>query len=401
MRQEDWILRLKDQLADYKETVPEKLWEDIEKKLPATNVSCRNKVVPMWRRVGVAAVLLCLVIGGVYWLLDMPTQTTSVSHTPAVSCKTICSSFSQSSQSSQSFNNQLSLSLPEKFVRIDTSSAVLSESLSVEENAVDSQSEEVVNSLEEKKDVLAMTEKSLRLPSHHSYKRGDYVRSSHSSHKGEGDVSIQLYAQNTLQSETMNADPVRMSAQMAGQYYMQETMDGKRMMAPICLVGYEECAKHYQPISFGLSIGWRFADRWTLNSGIVYTKASSDFIHVMGRNRLVDEQRLHYVGVPLSVSYSIWRGKGFSAYVQAGGQIDLNVDAATTTNGTEYEIRKDRPQFSVASSAGVQYDVFPQLGVYVEPGVRYYLDNNSQIDNIFKDKPLEFGLQLGLRWNLK
>lgn len=49
---------------------------------------------------------------------------------------------------------------------------------------------------------------------------------------------------------------------------------------------------------------------------------------------------------------------------------------------------------------GIQYDVLPQLGLYAEPGVKYYFDNGSPLINIFKDKPLNLNLQVGLRLNI-
>ena len=62
---------------------------------------------------------------------------------------------------------------------------------------------------------------------------------------------------------------------------------------------------------------------------------------------------------------------------------------------------RDDVQWSVNAAAGAQYDVIPQLGVYVEPGVKYYIDNGSAIENYFKDKPVSFSLQVGLRLNIK
>ena len=32
---------------------------------------------------------------------------------------------------------------------------------------------------------------------------------------------------------------------------------------------------------------------------------------------------------------------------------------------------------------------------------KYYFDNGSRVQNFFKDKPTNFNLQLGLRWNLR
>ena len=57
-------------------------------------------------------------------------------------------------------------------------------------------------------------------------------------------------------------------------------------------------------------------------------------------------------------------------------------------------------QWSANASLGIQFDVIPQLGIYAEPGAKYYFDNGSHIDNVFKDKKLNFNLQFGLRWNI-
>jgi hypothetical protein len=38
--------------------------------------------------------------------------------------------------------------------------------------------------------------------------------------------------------------------------------------------------------------------------------------------------------------------------------------------------------------------------LYAQPGLKYYIDNGSQIQNIFKEHPLGFDLQFGLRVNL-
>jgi hypothetical protein len=59
---------------------------------------------------------------------------------------------------------------------------------------------------------------------------------------------------------------------------------------------------------------------------------------------------------------------------------------------------KDRLQWSIGSSLGVQYNILPQLGVYAEPGIRYYFNNGSDVSNFFKDKPTDFHLELGLRF---
>ena len=53
------------------------------------------------------------------------------------------------------------------------------------------------------------------------------------------------------------------------------------------------------------------------------------------------------------------------------------------------------------AAAGVQYNFIPQLGIYVEPGIKHYFDNGSHIRNFFKHHPTNFNLQVGLRLNIK
>ncbi len=60
---------------------------------------------------------------------------------------------------------------------------------------------------------------------------------------------------------------------------------------------------------------------------------------------------------------------------------------------------RDKMQWSANASLGIQFDVIPQLGIYAEPA-KYYFDNGSHIDNVFKDKKLNFNFQFGLRWNI-
>ena len=56
-------------------------------------------------------------------------------------------------------------------------------------------------------------------------------------------------------------------------------------------------------------------------------------------------------------------------------------------------------QWSVNASAGVQFDIVPSVGVYAEPGISYYFDNGSDIRTIYKDEPLNFNLNVGMRFN--
>ena len=74
--------------------------------------------------------------------------------------------------------------------------------------------------------------------------------------------------------------------------------------------------------------------------------------------------------------------------------------AKLTTDGVNSSISRDDLQFSVQGALGLQYDIIPVVGIYVEPGIKYYFKNGSDVRNFFKDKPTNFNLQIGVRLNL-
>ena len=119
----------------------------------------------------------------------------------------------------------------------------------------------------------------------------------------------------------------------------------------------------------------------------------------MKDHQIKRHQVLHYIGIPLNLQFSVWQWRGLEAYLAAGGQVDWNVEAKANTDGVDQEMGKDRMQWSIGGSLGVQYHIVPHVGLYAEPGIRYYFNNGSSISNFYKDKPTNFSLQFGLRFD--
>ena len=160
-------------------------------------------------------------------------------------------------------------------------------------------------------------------------------------------------------------------------------------------------AKHHAPVSVGLQVAFGIAPRLSLSTGLVYTRTSSDFYPYAPSSNYNVHQVLHYVGIPVGLNYEFWQSGGFHAYVMAGAEADYNVKNDTDEDGTKKEnAKRDRVQFSGKASLGAQYDITPKVGLYIEPGAKYYFDNGSHVENTFKDKKLNFNLQFGLRFNL-
>ena len=160
-------------------------------------------------------------------------------------------------------------------------------------------------------------------------------------------------------------------------------------------------AEHHAPVSVGMQLAFGIAPRLSLSTGVVYTRTSSDFYPYAPNSDYQVHQVLHYVGIPVGLNYELWRSGGFHAYVMAGAEAAYNVKNDTDEDGTKKEnTKRDRVQFSGKASLGAQYDISPSVGLYIEPGAKYYFDNGSDIENTFKDKKLNFNLQFGLRFNL-
>lgn len=170
--------------------------------------------------------------------------------------------------------------------------------------------------------------------------------------------------------------------------------------APLQLADYSQTKHHYHPMSFGLSVGYNLTPRLTLTTGMVYTYASSDFTSSAAGDDIVETQRLHYIGVPLNLKYKVWGNSAIHTYATAGCQADFNVSAKMQTGDITTDADKDRTQWSVGGAVGIQYNIIPRMGIYAEPGVRYYIDNKSSVETIFKEKKLNFNLQLGVRVEL-
>ena len=168
--------------------------------------------------------------------------------------------------------------------------------------------------------------------------------------------------------------------------------------------------KHRQPVRIGMGVRFRLTDRAGIETGMNYSFLSSD---ITSENRYggdKTEQRLHYVGIPLNLNYGIWSNRNFEVYALAGGMAEFCVSGKshteylsgqTVTGTADEDIRDKRPQWSVNAQAGVQYNFSELVGVYLEPGVSYYFDNGSDVDNIYKDKPFNFNLNVGLRFTIR
>ena len=384
---EDWVKQLRDKLADHQEPAPADMWAQIEARLPQPGAvhqpAAKPRLVFVWAKyVAVAAVFVGMITCNGYLLWRISNEET-VKDCPQMASSTI-EPEKQEETPMESRNYALVETHEPASVRhgqrVESLLQPQSQDASAEQQEVAMEPEQVpAQKMEDKHEKLL--------------RELDEQITRTNVRQTRGRVGFGLYAQNGF-GNGASANGVLMSPQMAANYDfrhnligMAKTRDGGER---IYLANYEERQKHYQPSS-----------SFSLTTGLVYTRLRSDFVAVMGGYPMTTEQTLYYLGVPLNAQYQFWGYKGLKVYGVAGAEADYNVKARQEMEGLTQEISRDRWQFSLKGGLGVEYDVIPQLGIYVEPGLKYYFDNGSRVQNFFKDKPTNFNLQVGLRWNLR
>ena len=456
MSNQDWTSKLQDQLAGYQESVSHDLWAGIEQSLAQNNIESvssnpqtiasessestdlhvgseakkdarvlhdsskvqKNARIVYFKRWSAAAAAVALLgIGGSYVYL----------HQEDVERGNLQLAASQSAPShvvSADLQSAASQPAPSPVVSADLQSAA---SQKKKGNVLEKESENEISLLaenpepaepvsEDKATVSSTDHKALtRSTDHHA---AAYASQSYHFEKNEevSGWSMQLYAENLTPSlGGVNSDASggyndfsygTMAEPMPG--VIPDPTAGGIYGEEYLLASYKAIqrkqqvnAKHHAPVSVGLQVAFGIAPRLSLSTGMVYTRTSSDFYPYASSSSYNVHQVLHYVGIPVGLNYEFWQSGGFHAYVMAGAEADYNVKNDTEEEGVKKEnAKRDRVQFSGKASLGAQYDITPKVGLYIEPGAKYYFDNGSHVENTFKDKKLNFNLQFGLRFNL-
>ena len=359
---EDWVKQLRDKLADHQEPAPADMWAQIEARLPQPGAvhqpAAKPRLVFVWAKyVAVAAVFVGMITCNGYLLWRISNEET-VKDCPQMASSTI-EPEKQEETPMESRNYALVETHEPASVRhgqrVESLLQPQSQDASAEQQEVAMEPEQVpAQKMEDKHETREEAPFEADKEQEQLLRELDEQITRTNVRQTRGRVGFGLYAQNG-----------------------------------------------FGTISFGLSVNIPISSSFSLTTGLVYTRLRSDFVAVMGGYPMTTEQTLYYLGVPLNAQYQFWGYKGLKVYGVAGAEADYNVKARQEMEGLTQEISRDRWQFSLKGGLGVEYDVIPQLGIYVEPGLKYYFDNGSRVQNFFKDKPTNFNLQVGLRWNLR
>lgn len=405
-----WMKDLKELSGSYQKKAPEGLLDDIKREMSRRGVmpASEEKKAPvvsmkLWKRA--AAVIAVLIVSGV---AVNQLMNDGIEEMPEVA--------EVATPLNNDNNNETDI---EQNLPIQTDEPLLASANETRNNAKESPAEEPIDNIEAIKDTkdtvsvqsqrndepspskdqressatsheqeyLAMTHLPTRhrKQTDHSWGIGAYYGGGGNISQG-GDMDIN---DNVPQSNPIYVDPNNPGGIGSGPDYGNE----------------HQIEDHNLPVKFGISVRYRLNDRWSLQSGLTYSYLNSELSSWKGSRMIVTDQKLHYMGIPLTVNYNIWQNKHVNLYLGAGGEIEKLVKG-TQLHGADKQtkpwtekVSENAPIFSTNASAGVELLMGNYFSIYAEPGASYHFDNGSSVHSYYTDDPLNFNINIGLRIN--
>jgi len=161
------------------------------------------------------------------------------------------------------------------------------------------------------------------------------------------------------------------------------------------------------PLSFGLVVRKELNKVLGLESGLVYTYLLTTFENT-GMQRNDARLHLHYIGVPLNLVARLWNNPKWEIYLSGGGLVEKGIQSVYVQNQysgsqtitTTAVTNIDGVQWSVNGSVGTTYKIQRNIGIFFEPRVSYYFENNQPLSARTK-YPTVIGLTAGVRFQFK
>ena len=429
-----WINDIRSRMDNYSEPLPVGLWEKIESEISTP----APKVIPMWRKWTsvAAAAALVLAISSVsvwYWSTDSELKEVNSALTDNNEIRQEYKSDNgiQEVQTVESSDKQLqaeavnyslktivNLASGNNADSLNVARIALSENIqTVDTESTDSELKKEVDA-EDEASIKENRMKRMREDRETVRRNASYLAMSDSKRsKGSGvqlgvmTGNIPYSSSNSFSGMSRLAIPTK-SVSQVNDVVVGEVSDATASYSQMLFnnMGRQTYTdiKHHMPVTVGASVKWNLNEDWALESGLNYTYLYSE-LRSGAKSYIEDKQKLHYVGIPLKVQRSVWSNSIFSFYASAGGMMEKCVSGSVETVCVDDNNRKSfgnekldvKPlQFSVLASVGLQANFNKLLSLYLEPGMIYYFDDNTDIITIRKDKPFNFNLQLGLRFNL-
>ena len=175
---------------------------------------------------------------------------------------------------------------------------------------------------------------------------------------------------------------------------------------------YDVQTRHNIPVSIGMSIGIPLIqNQLYFNTGLKYTylySVSTTIDRETSKAISADEQNLHYIGIPLGLSYQFVEKGIFRAYLSASATLEKGISKVTRhinymTSSYESNFTESIDGFatSFAVGGGVGVKIVRSLEFYLEPEFSWFIFSKKypQPESRITQNPINIGVTGGLRWN--
>ena len=163
---------------------------------------------------------------------------------------------------------------------------------------------------------------------------------------------------------------------------------------------------HQMPVTWSLALRYRPTGRFGWETGLSYSRLTSDFEMGENENIIREQQTVHYVGIPVKGIYNAYDTRRWSLYGSLGVTVDIPVCASVKSDyyvqglfeATDKTSIRAPWQFSTSFGLGLQYHLTPTIGLFAEPSLQYYIPTKSDIETYRTEHPFSFSLPLGIRF---
>lgn len=174
-------------------------------------------------------------------------------------------------------------------------------------------------------------------------------------------------------------------------YYTGNRFDNKRTFSiPGSIISGEdetlitEKVTYHIPFAISLSLHRHINARWSIATGVQYTRLRIDTIRSDKSN--IKTQTENYINIPLKVLYKFIDNERFTCYTSSGITINVPINGHHSLHS------------SITTGIGLQYNITKNLGLFIEPNVNYHLKRNN-FSLMGKNHSLEVTIPIGISYS--
>ena len=169
----------------------------------------------------------------------------------------------------------------------------------------------------------------------------------------------------------------------------------------------ETQVRHSLALRIGALANLSFNDWLGVETGLMLSNLQSQSSVTTGNINTLTDKTTSYVGVPLHIVITPLRIDRFALYTSAGPMFEYGFRSVSTVDnyiGTEqvnHDIataKEQDPIFSLGLNIGAQWMLGDVGGLFVQPGVSWYLPGEDNNASYYTEHPLSFALSAGFRF---